>query len=438
MTDTESNALFLSHHSKSTRMLVEELARILEGVFHVPCWYAERDIRGSQNYTQAIPEALENKCRALLLLFNEEANASEQVLREVQMALVLKLPILIIRLDDSVPSAAFKYISSTIQIVELTDKNLEMTAQLSAEEVNRWLGGGEEQYQEDFTYKRGENSLHFFGDEGERERLVKQHDFVYRFAKDAYDKILSVPQNGSFLDVGCNTGEQSKMFLEDHPNITHYIGIDREAAALEKASQTFPDGHFYRVDCERDELDDALSKIERELSLDGFDIINVSMMLLHTKKPQFLIDTLCDHLADGGQLVILDIDDGLNIAYPDPDGIFRKAVDLCFETEFSGFRHSGRQIYELLSEQDFEKIELHRAGLSTVGMSRSEKGYFFDIYFWFILDDLRKMHADKPKNRVIKAQLDWMEEHYKQMRMTFRERGFFFNLGFMLYSATNQ
>ena len=62
------------------------------------------------------------------------------------------------------------------------------------------------------------------------------------------------------------------------------------------------------------------------------------------KEPGVLLDTLSGHLAEGGRIVILDIDDGLNIAYPDPDGHFSKAVDICAETGYSGYRKSGRQI----------------------------------------------------------------------------------------------
>jgi hypothetical protein len=123
------------------------------------------------------------------------------------------------------------------------------------------------------------------------------------------------------------------------------------------------------------------------------------------------------------------------VAYPDKEGDFKKAIDICFETEYSGYRHSGRQIYEFLSKQNLDNIVLEKAGMSTVGMSRNDKGHFFDIYFWFVLDDLRKMHAENPKNNLVKHRLDWMEANYKQMRMNFKERGFFFNLGFMIYTA---
>ena len=439
--DMQGKSLFISHHSNTCKELVAEVAALVEDVYNIKCWYSERDIHGSQNYTKVIPEVLSTKSGALLLLHNAQVNGSDQILREVQMALALKppIPILMIKLDDSELSDVFKYISSTIQIVEIKNHNLAMTAQLVAEEVTRWLNDGVDENASieasgGFVSERDVNNLEFFGDEGERERLRHQRYFVYNFAKETYDKILSDKSRTTFLDIGCNTGEQSMMFLENYPHVK-YIGIDREKRAIERGAELFPGATYFNVDTEKEDLDVRLSEIEEELDIDGFDVINVSMVLLHLKRPRVLIDALCDHLSDNGKLIILDIDDGLNVAYPDKEGDFKKAIDICFETEYSGYRHSGRQIYEFLSKQNLDNIVLEKAGMSTVGMSRNDKGHFFDIYFWFVLDDLRKMHAENPKNNLVKHRLDWMEANYKQMRMNFKERGFFFNLGFMIYTA---
>lgn len=147
------------------------------------------------------------------------------------------------------------------------------------------------------------------------------------------------------------------------------------------------------------------------------------------------MDVLASHLSENGQIIVFDIDDGFNIAYPDEKKLFKKAIDMCFETEYSGYRHCGRTIYKLLNDMCLNDICLHKVGLSTVGMSRSEKERFFDIYFWFILDDLRKMNSEQPLNMLIKTDLEWIEENYKEMRMEFKKKDFFFSLGFMIYTA---
>ena len=44
---------FFSHHSDSSKTLVAEVTRLLQGS-GIRGWYAERDIEGSQNYTEMI------------------------------------------------------------------------------------------------------------------------------------------------------------------------------------------------------------------------------------------------------------------------------------------------------------------------------------------------------------------------------------------------
>jgi SAM-dependent methyltransferase len=373
--------IFISHHSDSSKGLVVKVANILEELGHA-CWYAERDIMGSRNYTEEIPVAI-RKCKMFLLLLNKHANASDEVLREIQLA-VNKMPILIIRLDDCELRNSIQYVASVSQMISIMGLNSEMTVQRICEAICSMLEKTDDnkcdQEKEDvFRSSRSENDLEFYGDFGERKRLELQHFFVTKFAESTYDSILEKYEDGSFLDIGCNTGEQSRIFLRNHPNMKYYIGVDKEEASLMQGRTLYPQGHFYQIDCESNEIDERLSEIEEELGIDGFDIINLSMVILHTKEPHILLDVLESHLAEDGCVIILDIDDGFNVAYPDPNGNFKKAVDLCFETAYSGFRHSGRQIYKLLHDVELEDICLHKMGMSTVGMTRKEKEEFYDI-----------------------------------------------------------
>lgn len=433
--------IFFSHHTDSCGDIVKELADKIESSYEKTSWYAQRDIKGAQNYTKILPEAIGN-CKLFVLLLNEFSLQSRQVAREINIAMAKLKPILIVNLDNSPLDEDIVYVSAAdSQVVFIEETNRSVLIQKIGYKIIEWFQNNDDASDKlaDYSFTKYKlswdvNDLAFFGDEGERARIDLQHQFIYNFAKDEYDKLLSDFSDASFLDVGCNTGVQSKMFLEEK-NIKNYIGIDREEAALTEATNTFPDGFFYLCDCESEDFSDRLSEIEQELGISGFDIINVSMLLLHTKKPDILIDVLSAHLSDNGQIIILDIDDGFNIAYPDPDGMFEKAIQLCFKTEYSGFRHSGRAINKFLSDIDLHDIKLHKIGLSTIGMSRKEREAFFDIYFWFILDDLKKMHESNIKDAFLKADYEWFKDNYATMKNCFKKRDFFFNLGFVLYSA---
>ncbi len=432
--------VFFSHHTDSCGEIVKELSEKLESSYQITSWYAQRDIKGAQNYTKILPEAIAN-CKLFVLLLNEFSLKSRQVAREINIAMDKSKPILIVNLDNS-PLQDIVYVSAAdSQVVSIEETNCSLLVQKIGCLIIEWFqdNGDMSDRLADYSFTKYKlswdvNDLNFYGDEGERARIDLQHRFIYKFAKDEYEKLLADISCASFLDVGCNTGLQSKMFLEGKP-FKYYIGIDREEAALTEAANTFPNGYFYLCDCESEDFSDRLSEIKKDLNISGFDIINVSMLLLHTKHPDILIDVLSTHLSDRGQLIILDIDDGFNIAYPDPDGMFEKAIQLCFKTEYSGFRHSGRAINKFLNDTDLSDIKLHKIGLSTIGMSRQEREAFFDIYFWFILDDLKKMHESNTRDNFLKADYEWFKNNYATMKNCFKKRDFFFNLGFVLYSA---
>lgn len=432
--------VFFSYHTASSLSLVQETAKMLEAL-GLRCWYAQRDIKAGQNYTSVIPEAIDASTLVVVLV-NQFSIQSDQMASEVNLSLDKKKPIILFGLDESSwkDNKAFYVAGARSQVISITPGSVAASADQISHHVFNWfeeMRNSEKKNAGELTkYKTSwdTNDLEFFGDEGERYRIGLQHQFVYTFAKDAYDELLSDPTKTTFLDVGCNTGAQSKMFLADKSHI-RYVGIDREEAALQQAAEIFPDGHMYVCDCEAEDFSKRLREIENELGIDGFDTINVSMLLLHTKNPAILIDVLSDHLSENGQMIVLDIDDGFTVAHPDPEGMFEKAIRYCYKTEYSGFRHCGRAINKFFVDTDLQDIRLHRLGLSNVGLSRKEREDLFEVYFWFVLDDLKKMSEENPDDQYVYSEYAWMRDHYASMKNAFKKKEFFFTLGFVLYSA---
>lgn len=436
----KKGSVFISHHRDTCEQIVSGVSTYLKAV-DIFCWYAERDVETSQNYTVEIMEAIRN-CDLFVLLLNKYANKSRHVLREVNVAMSHAKPIMIIRLDDCVPNDSIAYVSSILQMISISDSNRECCIQGISEEITKWYDRNPNGKNYKVSYEGYKvfwegNDLAFYEDEYERGRISTQNKFVYDFAGETYRQLLGAPSDSckkTFLDIGCNTGVQAHMFIADRSDI-RYVGVDREAAALECGRHLYPDACFYQMDCESKAFHEQLSRIEDELDIDGFDYINVSMLLLHLRHPKTLLDVLANHLNEDGQIIILDIDDGFNVAYPDEKGYFKRAVDMCFQLEYSGYRHCGRTIYKMLTDVDLQNVQLHRIGLSTIGMNRKRKEEYYEIYFSFILDDLRKMHEEYPDNHFVATDLQWMEEKYSEMKMQFKQKEFFFNLGFVIYSA---
>ena len=93
-----------SHHDTEIRA---EIVKKLESA-GISCWYAPRNIQPGEEWADAITRGLKDS-RALLLIFTEASNASNQVLREVGLAVDLKKPIIPCRCDETIPSGSMQY-----------------------------------------------------------------------------------------------------------------------------------------------------------------------------------------------------------------------------------------------------------------------------------------------------------------------------------------
>ncbi|MBI3821693.1 MAG: Hsp70 family protein [Planctomycetes bacterium] len=76
------------------------------------CWIAPRDIMPGMSYGGAICTAIE-ECRLLILVLSSASNASEQVLREVEIAASERRPILPLRIEDVTLSKSLRYFIGT-------------------------------------------------------------------------------------------------------------------------------------------------------------------------------------------------------------------------------------------------------------------------------------------------------------------------------------
>ncbi len=82
-----------------------------------PCWIAMRDVAPGANYQEAIVHAI-RKARALVLIFSQAANNSDEIKKELSLASRYRIPVMALRIEDVDPSDAFAYELSTRQWID--------------------------------------------------------------------------------------------------------------------------------------------------------------------------------------------------------------------------------------------------------------------------------------------------------------------------------
>lgn len=113
---------FVSYSSKD-KQVADAVCAALESK-HLRCWIAPRDIPAGASWSAAIIEGIEDS-RVLVLVFSANANASDQVLREVERAVAKKVPVVPLRIDRAGMSKAFEYFLASCHWLDATDGPLE-------------------------------------------------------------------------------------------------------------------------------------------------------------------------------------------------------------------------------------------------------------------------------------------------------------------------
>jgi hypothetical protein len=102
--------VFLSH-SHVDKVFADAICHKLEAS-GIRCWVAPRDIRPSEDWAEAIINAMDN-ARVLVLVFSASSNSSPQVRREVERAVNKGLHVLPFRIENVPLSKSLEYFIST-------------------------------------------------------------------------------------------------------------------------------------------------------------------------------------------------------------------------------------------------------------------------------------------------------------------------------------
>lgn len=273
--------------------------------------------------------------------------------------------------------------------------------------------------------------------ESEIKRLNSQQQLLLNYDMDVYEKYLSGKSHLKVLDIGCSDGSALMARLGNRNEVDTIIGIEYDEASVLKANENYggDKAHFYHLDLEADDFGEKIAKIMKDNQIEKFDWINILAVISHLKSPFKVLRSLKKVCKQGGVFFVRNIDDGLNMAYPDPDNKLKKAFDLLSKCETVGYRYSGRELYSIFVNLDFSDIRLEKFGLSNVGMNHDDKTGFFDVIFKFISNGIDNAVKNHPTDYRLSAEKAWLKDNYDELEQRFVSKETFVNFGFLTYVA---
>ena len=291
--------------------------------------------------------------------------------------------------------------------------------------------------------ERVSNPYFTLDEKEELERLEIQARLFKQFDSEFYEEIKVKYPTLRVLDIGSNNGNLIMDRLGDAPNLECILGVEYDEETVQVANQNHASDkvRFYASDLEAEDFEEALISFMNDKGVTSFNVINCSLILLHLQNPENILRILRKYLEPGGTLLIKEIDDGLNLAYPDADGAFKRAIHIASYLETAGFRHSGRQLYTQLFDTGYKDIQIRKIGINTCGLSSDDRSALFETYFRFVKTDLEVMYKNYGTDCTIEGtrireDYDWLLLTFKSLRRRFLEDYFFFNLGLMMITAS--
>ena len=279
----------------------------------------------------------------------------------------------------------------------------------------------------------------FFSDTNktEKNRLKAQQELLMKFDLPVYDKCLQGKQGLCVLDIGCGNGVALMNRLGNRKEVDKIIGIEYDKAATDSANEKYggEKAKFYCLDAEREDFKDQLLEIMQENDIEKFDFVNLLAVMSHFRSPFKVLRTVKSCCRKGATVFIRNIDDGLNICYPDEEKKFERAFSLLARCDTTGYRYSGRELFTLLKRSGYKNIRLEKTGLSSVPMDYDEKSAFFDVIFKFIKQGIDRACEKHPSDVQIAAERRWLDEVYDDLEEEFLSDEFFVLFGFILYTA---
>ena len=116
--DTALDRAFISY-ATTDRVEALKICKAIERR-GIACWISLRDVAPGANYQEAIVNSIRN-ARALILVFSEAANNSDEIKKELSLASRYRVPVMALRIHDVEANDAFAYELSTRQWIDAFD-----------------------------------------------------------------------------------------------------------------------------------------------------------------------------------------------------------------------------------------------------------------------------------------------------------------------------
>lgn len=250
--------------------------------------------------------------------------------------------------------------------------------------------------------------MNIFDTDYEIERLNAQEELLWKAQMPFYGGFLN-GKDMMILDIGCSDGYKTvKEF--DRDNVRKVLALDSAPEAVSKAKANCGNEKFCfeMGNVEDADFEDRLIDLMKKYDIEAFDVVHLSLVVLHLKDPVRVLSILKKYIGKGGRIVIVEADDDKATLSPD-DYYLRKYNSLLKIDPYMGNRECANNMYIWLNQAGYHNIKDSYAFVQSGDMET--KKVMFDIYFSSLPVDFEDLCIDDPSNEDYRMAKDWLDEN---------------------------
>jgi hypothetical protein len=271
--------------------------------------------------------------------------------------------------------------------------------------------------------------------EEEKKRIINDHKICKEIESKIFEEILTNKENISVFNPAVYEITSTMNKYQNFPQISNVYGFVCNKAAAEEANNIYgKDGHhFYVGNMEDIDFCNKMDLILEENDLDGFDFVDLTLILKDSNKPFEKLSSIVERLNANATIYVRELDDDMVIGYPDVQNKFAHLVELLKVDKYAGNRNMGRSVYTYLKRTGATKVKMINTLLSTSGMNAKKRRMLFETYFSYLEPEIDDLIEQNPDNELYLSTKAWLKDNYSQIGQTVLSSDFLFVSGFMFF-----
>lgn len=273
--------------------------------------------------------------------------------------------------------------------------------------------------------------MNVFQSENEIKRLNCQEEILQKAQDDILDKYLNKRKDLNILDIGSNDGFKTRLRF-DKDNIAKVIGIEYSKELVDLAQKKYGDNKFI-FSCQNVEDEDFLMNVNKLMSehdIKSFDVIHVSLVLLHLNNPLLFIKKLREILSKDGKLIIIEADDEKAIILND-DYYLKEYNKILKLDPLMGNREIAKYLPLWLKEAGYTDFKYYYADNTSFNYDLKKEMY--EVYFLAVIEDFVYLCSVDKDNLEYCMALKWLKDNLEKIKNKILEEGISFGFGVAVF-----